>query len=172
MLSQHQKNRQFKYEQFKAEIALDSPIPCDFKVGDYVTLTNVFNFFIRKPRQVLGFENDSGKSDRFIYTGDIDDAYWFASAPTQLRKVEATSTGCLLVRELTPQTLYQFENGLMKDSRWSRLAVANGLHGVWFNESDKELVTYCEGDIIWTTALNKEMYQAEIFRTISFFDGL
>ncbi|MCU7962131.1 MULTISPECIES: hypothetical protein [unclassified Shewanella] len=173
MLSQHQINKQLKYEQFKAEIALESLIPCDFKVGDFVTLTNIYNVFIRKPKQVIGFDNDSDLPERFIYTDGIDDAYWFASAPSQLHKVETTSTGCILVRELTPQTLYQFEITLIEeDQDWTRLAFENELHCVWRNDSTLELVTYCEGDIIWTTALNKEMYRAEIFITVSFFNEL
>lgn len=173
MLSQHQINRQLKYEQFKAEIASESLRSCDFKVGDYVTLTNVFNVFFREPKQVIGFDNDSDLPDRFIYTEGMDDAYWFASAPSQLKKVETTSTGCLLVRELTLQTLYQFENTLIEeDKNWTRLAFENEFHCVWLNDSTLELVTYCEGDVIWTTALNKEMYGSEIFRTVSYFNEL
>lgn len=172
MLFQQQLNQQ-KYEQFKAEIASESLRPCDFKVGDFVTLTNVFNVFFRRPKQVIGFDNDSNLPERFIYTEGMDDAYWFASAPNQLKKVETTSTGCLLVRELTPQTLYKFENTLIEeDKNWTRLAFENELHCVWRNDSTLELVTYCEGDIIWTTALSKEMYESEIFRTVSYFNEL
>ncbi|MCT8865433.1 MULTISPECIES: hypothetical protein [Shewanella] len=173
MLSQHQINKQLKYEQFKTDIASESLIPCDFKVGDFVTLTNIYNVFIRKPKQVIGFDNDSNLPDRFIYTEGVDDAYWFASAPNQLKKVETTSTGCLLVREFTMHALYQFENTLIdEDKNWTRLVFDNELHCVWRNDSTLELVTYCEGDLIWTTALNKEMYRAEIFITVSFFNEL
>lgn len=167
MLTAHQINEQLRYEQFKSELLTESVIPTEFKVGDFVTFTNEFGVFFRRPIQVIGFEEKCSLSDRFIYTES--DAYWYPSKATELKKVETTSTGCLLVREFTPQPLYKFENELIEDPKWSRLVWDNELHCVWCNDSTRELVTYCEGDIIWATALNEIMYRAEIFRTNTFF---
>jgi hypothetical protein len=168
MLSQHQINQQLKYVNFKTEIAAESPIPCNFMVGDFVTFTNEFGVFFRKPKQIIGFSAECDLPERFIFTES--DAYWFPKKAEQLDKVEKTSIGCLLVREVTPQSLYQFENELNGDLNWALLVRDNELHCVWCNDSTLEVVTYCEGDIIWISALNREMYESEIFRTISFFN--
>lgn len=169
MLSQHQIDNQLKYEQFKREIAAESPVPCDIKVGDFVTFTNEFGIFFREPKQVIGFSDECYLPERFIYTES--DAYWFPKKVEQLHKVEKTSTGCLLVREATPQSLYQFENELIDDLNWKKLVRDNKLHCVWCNDFTMEVVTYCEGDIIWTSALNQEMYESELLRILSFFSA-
>ncbi|WP_282109339.1 hypothetical protein [Shewanella algicola] len=167
MLTAHQINQQLKYEQFKSELLTESVIPTQFNVGDFVTFTNEFGVFFRRPKQVIGFDDKCSLPDRFIYTES--EAYWYPSKPDELKKVEVTCTGCLLVREFTLKTLYEFENELIEDPEWSRLIWESELHCVWCNETTHELVTFCEGDIIWTTALTKEMYKSEIFRVFAFF---
>ncbi|WP_076414989.1 hypothetical protein [Shewanella sp. UCD-KL12] len=159
---------QKKYEDFKGGLLKRSVIPCEFEVGDFVTFTNEYGIFFRKPKQVIGFDDVCDSSDRFIYTES--EAWWFPSSAAQLKLAERTSTGCLLVRELTPQSLYKFENELIEDDdNWQRIASESSLHAVWANDEILELVTYCEGDIIWATALSKESYDAEVVRNLKYF---
>lgn len=168
-LSKYAISEQKRFEEFKKGLPQQSSIPCELKVGDFVTFTNEYGIFFRQPRQVIGFDDVCDSSDRFIYTES--DAWWFPSTAAQLRLTEQCSTGCLLVRELTFQTLYQFENGLIEDDKnWTRLASESSLHTVWSNDTALELVTYCEGDLIWATALSKESYDANIRRTLNYFN--
>jgi len=127
MLTAHQVNQQKKYDDFRASILKESPTPCNLEVGDYVTFTNDYGVFFRRPRQVIGFDF-ADDSNRFIYTEG--DAYWFPSSPEQLHKVEKTPTGCLLVRELTFLPMYEFENQLYEQQGWCRLVIESSLHCV------------------------------------------
>ena len=169
MLTAYQQHLENTYIQFKQTLLTKSLIDCDFKVGDFVTFTNENGVFFREPKRVIGFDDGTTISgDRFIYTES--DAYWFPSLPAQLDKVEKTQTGCLLVREVTHLPLYEFENEISFDPNWSLLISEGSLHCVWSNDARRELVTYVEGDIIWTTALDETQYGSEIRRVIDFFN--
>jgi hypothetical protein len=167
MLTQYQINKENEYQQFKSELLTESTLPCDFKVGDFVTFTNEYGVFFRKPKKVIGFAGQCDLPDRFIFTES--DAYWFPKKPDQLNKVETTDTGCLIVREVTQKCLYGFEMELLEaHPNWARLMQEDDLHCVWRNKDTMELVTYCEGDVIWATALDMDMLFSESARVIIF----
>ncbi len=172
MLSAHELKQQQKFENFKNSISKVPPADCEFKAGDFVTFTNEFGVFFRKPKEVIGFNRTPELlPQRTIYTNS--DAWWFPSKESELQKVEYTPTGCFIVRELFPFSSDRFEDSLLDDDKnWYRLESENNLHIVWANDVENELVTFCESDIIWTTARDSGMYCDEIRRTINFFCNL
>lgn len=169
-LTKYKISEQKKIEEFKKGLLHQSLIPCEIKVGDFVTFTNEFGVFFRQPIKVIGFD-DGCEPERFIYTDS--EVWWFPSRASELKLVEKTSTGCLLVRELTMQSMNGFEYDLIEDdSNWYRLVSESSLHTVWVNDAANELVTFCEGDLIWQTALDDHMYRAEINRTFAYFQQM
>ncbi|GIU21088.1 hypothetical protein [Shewanella sp. MBTL60-007] len=170
-LTAHQQREHDRYLAFKESLPKTAPIACEFTVGDWVTFTNEAGVFFRKPIQVIGFDNDLELNDRFIYTES--DAWWFPSKACELNAVEKSATGCLIVRELTMLTTsHEIEISLKDvDEHWERLLSEHELHTVFVNRQSKELVTFCEGDLIWATALDQAMFDAEIARNVDYFEN-
>jgi len=71
-------------EQIKESILQESPVPCNFKVGDKVTFTNDYGVSFNG-RHIIGFEEKGKESyGRTIYLDG--DSYWFPVKPESLKK--------------------------------------------------------------------------------------
>ena len=69
-------------KEFTETIKKESPVPCDFKVGDTVTFTNEFGVSF-EGRKIIGFADDDSFYGRFIFLDK--DSYWFPCKPSELK---------------------------------------------------------------------------------------
>ena len=84
-LDTYQESLKYKYRTFIETVLLtEPPVPCDFKVGDFVTFTNE-NGVEFHGMEIIGF---SQKKDmlhgNFIHLGGYQNAYWFPHHPGEL----------------------------------------------------------------------------------------
>lgn len=70
----------------REQLLQESPIPCDFKIGDQVTYTNEYGVSFTG-QKVIGFFINPDLPDRFIHTDS--DAWWFPKKPSELKLEKA-----------------------------------------------------------------------------------
>lgn len=98
--------------------------------------------------------------------------HWARSRPTTLHKSASTANGCR-VRTTFRDNMNRYEVDFAEgfaESDWMQFDTDQGASyfGVWVNPKSFEIMTYAEGDWIFTECFDKERYNAEIDRLCEF----
>lgn len=75
-----------KYPEFVKTVRKTPPVPCEFEIGEKVAFVNEAGIIFLN-LEIIGFAEDDSFYGRFIYTNS--DAWWYASKPSELRKLDA-----------------------------------------------------------------------------------
>ena len=83
--------------------------------------------------------------------------------------IEITEFGSTITREVTGESLHCFQ-AMDLGNGWKFLGSVDGMkhHATWMNPSTKQILTFCEGDLITKQAPDNPSFECEVITEMEF----